>query len=72
MHRNISAPLLTKNKYSAIIQTEHKNGGAQWLRLYPIPDSDNADGGSFSYCDYTPPQYCEGVFCIYGSPYSKL
>ena len=47
MYRNISAPLLTKNKYSAIIQTEHKNGGAQWLRLYPIPDSDNADGGSF-------------------------
>ena len=40
---------MTKNQYSAIIKAEHKNRGAERLRLYPIPDSDNADGGSFSY-----------------------
>ena len=53
---------MTKNQYSAIIKTEHKNRGAERLRLYPIPDSDNADGGSFSYCDYTPPQFVREFF----------
>ena len=28
----------------------------------PIPDSDNADGGSFSYCDCTPPHIVREFF----------